>query len=114
MASQSKNFIVRQIRTLRNNQNIPGVARVKFNDDETVCDIHLDGRKYIGRMRLEWHGDRFTVYLVDKEVGKVVTGDYSHAKGAYLSIKTAADARLFTKWYELTAQLAAMKRTRAA
>lgn len=112
MATRSKNPIVKAILSLRNNRNIDGVVRVVVNEQETVVDISYDNRKYIGRLRLEWKGDKFAVYLMDKSEGKVINSDYVAAKGVYLLIETAADARKFIKWYELTTQLAALGRTR--
>lgn len=112
MATRSKNSIVKAILSLRTNKNIPGTVRVKANEDDSVIDINFDGRKYIGRVRLEWHGDRFAVYLVDKHEGKIGS-DIAHKKQVYLLIKTAGDAKKFIKWYELTTQLAALARTRA-
>lgn len=112
MATRSKNSIVRIIKTLRDNHNIAGDVRVKISEDESVIDISYDNRKYIGRLRLEWHRDRFAVYLADKDEGKVAINEHSHSKSVYLLIKTAPDARKFVKWYEITTQLAALARTR--
>lgn len=112
MATQSKNAIVKIILAMRNSRNISGAVRITPNNDETVIDISYDSRKYIGRLRLEWKGDKFAVYLMDKREGKVINSTYSAAKGVYLLINTAADARKFVKWYELLTQLAALGRTR--
>lgn len=113
MATQSKNSIINAIFGLRDNRNIPGVVRVVANPENTVIDVSFDNRKYIGRLRLEWKGDKYAVYLMDKDEGKVINSDYVAAKGVYLLIKTASDARKFIKWYELLTQLAALRRTRS-
>lgn len=112
MSTKSKNAIVRIVKALRDSLNITGTVRVKVSEDENVIDISFDNRKYIGRLRLEWKADRFAVYLMDKE-GKVDISEDHATKSVYLNLKTAADARKFVKWYELTTQLAALGRNRS-
>jgi hypothetical protein len=113
MATTSKNAIVAVLTKLRHSEDIPGIARVRLLDNNDVIEINFDERKYIGRVRLEWAGDRYTVYMVDKDSGKIKSTTAPNTKHAYLSIKTAADARKFNKWYILTTQLAAMSRPRS-
>lgn len=114
MAAQSKNSIVKNILSLRENRNIDFVVRVVPNKDNTEIAINLANRKYVGRIQLKWDGEQFLVYLVDKISGIAFMDDRKNSKGAYMKIATARESLMFVKWYELTTQLAALTRTRAA
>lgn len=112
MTIRSKNSIIKTIRALAESNDVDGVVRVVVSEDENSIDISFDNRKYIGRLNLRWTGTCFYVYLMDKAEGKVGGSTYIAAKSVYLTIKDSAGARKFVKWYELTTQLAAMRRPR--
>ncbi len=111
MATRSKNFIIKALLSLKDNKNIKGKVNVDVSEDGKTIDISWGTRKYVGRVELRWRHNRFIVYLMDKDEGRMIPSDKSWAKQAYLVICDTPDARKFIKWYELTTQLAALTRT---
>lgn len=114
MHASTKKAIVKVIQGLEENFDIKGKVKVVVSDlTKKRIDISYDNRKYIGRLRLELQDDKYVVYLMDKEQGKIASSDAHAAKSAYLVIDSIASARLFCKWYVILTQLAAMKRNRS-
>ena len=98
MHPSSQKAVIDAIQRMTCDRNITGTVRVKVSPSSARIDIDFDNRKYIGRLRLQLQGDKYIVYMMDKDEGKIMSSAAASTKSAYLEIKNAADARLFVKW----------------
>ena len=112
MHASSQKAIIDGLKRLENNNKIKGVVRVTVNKTQTRIDIQYDRRKYIGRLRLELQDDKYLVYLMDKDEGKISSSDLRSSKSAYMELKNRFDIVKFERWYVLLTELAALKRNR--
>lgn len=106
MNVKSQNAIIKIISAMPHDLRMVGEVKVVINNNK--IDISFDGRKCIGRLRLELQNDKYVAYFMKKEGNHLV---YT-TTGAYMAVEDAAEAKLFVKWYVLTMKLAAMKRPR--
>lgn len=106
MNVKSQNAIIKALSAMPHSLRMIGAVKVVINNKN--IDISFDGRKCIGRVRLELQDNKYIVYFMKKE-GDVLVPTTA---GAYMAINDVSEAKLFVKWYEITIKLAAMKRPR--
>lgn len=109
----SQKAILNQLEAMPGKLRMATSVKVKISDSKKVIDITYDNRKYIGRLQLVLQGDKYLVYFMDKENGKITSTDAHSSKSAYLEINDVKQAKEFVRWYGLLLGLVTMKRTRA-